>query len=185
MRLLCTSDWQTDTSNLSLCDQAFDELTTYAAKYRPDAIIMAEAVKRALLARRFWYRVDASDGPDACWFDGEKEGAHRLAYYLSMGVRPGRLHVLHHCDNRMCCNPRHLFLGTARDNILDAVAKGRFYTGRKDGEYNGNAQLSWEDVRRIRTMYASGGYTQVSLGKIFGVRQCQISAIVLKRQWQI
>lgn len=31
----------------------------------------------------------------------------------------------HHCDNPPCANPDHLFAGTARDNVLDAVAKGR------------------------------------------------------------
>lgn len=51
--------------------------------------------------------------------------AHRLAWSLYRGPIPAGLSVLHRCDNPPCCNPEHLFLGTAADNRLDAIAKGR------------------------------------------------------------
>lgn len=54
------------------------------------------------------------------------ESAHRLAFQLSNPVVDMRkLMVCHKCDNRRCCNPEHLFLGTSRDNMLDCKAKGR------------------------------------------------------------
>ena len=49
---------------------------------------------------------------------------HRLAHTLWLGPI-GEFDVLHHCDNPPCINPEHLFLGTARDNAADMVAKGR------------------------------------------------------------
>jgi len=51
--------------------------------------------------------------------------AHRLSWQLHNGSIPAGMHVLHHCDNRGCVNPDHLFLGTNYDNILDCKQKGR------------------------------------------------------------
>jgi hypothetical protein len=75
--------------------------------------------------------------------------AHRLAYSLHYGIDPGELWVLHHCDNRPCCNPKHLFLGTAVDNWADAVAKDRPVI-TKPGSRHSNAKLSEAEALAIR-----------------------------------
>lgn len=57
---------------------------------------------------------------------GDKNyGASRLAWTLAYSVDPGEIQVLHTCDNGTCINPKHLFLGTQKDNIQDMWAKGR------------------------------------------------------------
>lgn len=88
----------------------------------------------------FWSRVDQSGGPDACWTwtrRRDKNGygivswklkarrAHRMALQLSGVDIPNGMLVCHRCDNPPCCNPAHLFLGTAADNTRDMMSKGR------------------------------------------------------------
>jgi hypothetical protein len=91
----------------------------------------------------FWARVDIrSDGE--CWeftggrwssgygsfyWNNKRERASRLAWMLRRGPIPAGLFVCHHCDNRACCNPGHLFLGTVQDNNRDRHAKGRDVKG--------------------------------------------------------
>ena len=59
--------------------------------------------------------------------------AHRVAWELRFGSAPGKLHVLHHCDNPACVRPEHLFLGTQKDNNTDRTRKGRTASGDRNG----------------------------------------------------
>lgn len=52
-------------------------------------------------------------------------GTHCVMYRDTIGPIPDGLFVLHTCDNPPCCNPDHLWLGTAAENSLDMVTKGR------------------------------------------------------------
>jgi hypothetical protein len=56
---------------------------------------------------------------------GLPQRAHRASWIIHFGPIPDGLNVLHHCDNRPCVRPSHLFLGTQADNIHDMIAKGR------------------------------------------------------------
>lgn len=74
---------------------------------------------------------------------------HRFAYEITRGPIPGGMLVCHACDNRACCNPRHLFLGTHKDNTQDSMRKGRWLMG----ERSPTAKLTDAQIVEIRQRY--------------------------------
>jgi len=58
-------------------------------------------------------------------------GAHRYSYEAFKKDVPGDLYVCHKCDNGLCVNPAHLFLGTQSENMKDGYAKGRVHPPHK------------------------------------------------------
>lgn len=96
---------------------------------------------RQPLAERLWARCERQ--PNGCleWQGFRRSGGygqigsggkaaglvetHRAAWEITHGPIPPGLWVLHRCDNPPCCDPDHLFLGTAADNVADMIAKGR------------------------------------------------------------
>lgn len=140
--------------------------------------------KRALY-RRFHesYRIDQKSG---CWVwtganrgngygcitnDGKLLLAHRVSFELFAHPIPDGMVICHKCDNRECVNPRHLFLGTHRDNMRDMHNKGR--ARPPSGEGHHASKLSREDVLEIRASSAPG----VDLSKKYSVAQSAISKI--------
>lgn len=83
-------------------------------------------------------------GYSTLYFDGRTRRAHIAAWEIVNGPVPSNLYVCHRCDVRNCVNPAHLFLGTPRENSLDAKRKGRL------------GRLRDDDVREIRRRRASG-----------------------------
>lgn len=102
--------------------------------------------------------------------------AHRLSWLLHFGNIPHNLQVCHHCDNRKCVNPDHLFLGTQSDNMIDAGKKKRI--GNK-GRKHWNCKLSEEDVRAIR--HSAGNCRE--LAKTFNISFQMISLIKNNKSW--
>jgi len=99
--------------------------------------------------------------------------AHRVSYELAFGVAPGALLVCHHCDNKKCVNPNHLFLGTAGDNNKDRARKGRNNHGKK-------ATLTVEDVCAIRSSEESSG----DLAKRYSVDPKHIWQVRTRKRWK-
>jgi len=113
--------------------------------------------------------------------NGTMQLAHRIAYQLSIGTIPDGLCVLHRCDQRLCINPSHLFLGTPADNSADMISKGRFVDRRGPG--NPRARLEWNDVREIRRLHQIGELTNSEISQMFGVCKSQVSQIVNHKRW--
>lgn len=67
---------------------------------------------------------DMSKGYGRIWRGKRRYAAHRVAYELAHGEIPGGLLVCHHCDNKPCVRPSHLFAGTHKGNMQDWTKKG-------------------------------------------------------------
>jgi hypothetical protein len=141
-----------------------------------------------------WQGAKTSSGYGSLSWHGLHVQAHRVAYYLSNGGvslmtgfrMPGKSRryqrfVLHKCDNRACCNPAHLFLGSMRANLLDAYRKGRKVQPQSK---HVNAKLTAVSVRLIRKQYDVGRYTQQQLATKYGVSQRVISLITRRETYK-
>ncbi len=171
---------------------------------RLENLYLDRPVLRERFVERFWEGVDKSGGPDACWpwtgvklrggygairavHRGRSRGlkAHRVAFMLANGEVQDDLMVLHSCDNRVCCNPDHLFQGTHLDNMRDMDRKGRRRgePPHRRGERANGARLTEAKVREIRDRYAVGGTTHRKLALRYGVSDRTIRLIVLREAW--
>lgn len=74
----------------------------------------------------YWTGSPNGSGYGSLEINYKSERAHRLSFKLFKGHIPEGLHVCHTCDNRICVNPDHLWLGTRQDNMDDMRRKGRF-----------------------------------------------------------
>ena len=107
---------------------------------------------------------------------GKTYRAHRLQWERFNGPIPDGLIVCHRCDTPPCVNPDHLFLGTNKDNTLDAVSKGHIGAGI----INGNSKLTESQVLAIRT----DGRPARIIGDAYGVGASAIQHIKTRRTWR-
>lgn len=151
----------------------------------------------AKFAERFWSKVDKNGPPVTnrpelgnCWVwtrgttefgygqftvtKGHPSTAHMVSYALEIGPVPPGMHTCHHCDNPPCVRPTHLFLGTAADNALDMVSKGR-QGDRHPGSGNPQARLSDEGVQAIRSVPYYYGRTAAL------ARECRVSGTTIRK----
>lgn len=139
--------------------------------------------------QRFESHVDRSGGPDAChewqrytggtgygYFypkNAAPSSAHRWAMQLELGEPvPADRYVCHHCDNRACVNPRHLFVGTPAENTQDAYNKGRIQQPRS---------FTDEEAAQIRAFYDSGELSMGRMARLLGVSTSTIHLVVHRR----
>ncbi len=115
---------------------------------------------------------------------GRHELAHRLAWKFTYGEIPDSENhhgtvVMHICDNRLCCNPNHLRIGSQGENVKDMDRKGRRKTKSIMGINHHNSKFQEFDIRQIRTSSKSNA----ELGREYGVSRNTIRCIKLLKTW--
>jgi hypothetical protein len=143
---------------------------------------------------RFMAKVSVPNDPDACWewtggiyhgygyinVNSKTTRAHRLSYKLFCGEIAEEMCVCHRCDNPGCVNPKHLFLGTHKENMADMVQKGR--SNSTKGSKNKAAKLKEDDIQEIRKMIDSK-LTLTQIAKQFNVSTTTIFYIKRGNIW--
>jgi len=113
--------------------------------------------------------------------------AHRYSYFIHNNEMNQDLCVLHKCDNTICVNPEHLFLGTQIENIEDMYSKNRAkpFLGaiRAKGENAGRAKLTNKQVEQIRRLKLKGKQTQKEISEKYNVSQMCISKIIKNKTY--
>lgn len=204
--------------------------TNYRPCVNPDHLILITRREKERKTRKpidhislFWKKVKKSEG---CWeWQGCLSGgygsvtvnkqclrAHRFVWTFTFGAIPDGLFVCHHCDNRRCVRPDHLFLGTTDDNMRDMVIKGRHHPpiGEKHGsrtkpervargerhgsrihpektcrgEQHGGSKLTLDDVHKIRAFYSNGDKKIKELAAQFYISRPQVARIVKNQLWK-
>lgn len=149
-----------------------------------------------LLVKKFWRKVNVS-GENDCWmwtgmtYKGYgklfralnyPKAAHRFSMSLHIGrpVKPEE-YVLHHCDNPGCVNPKHLFIGTQKDNMQDCVKKGRKKPNGLHGDTHPRSRLSKELSVKIKEIYEY--HTVPELARMFNVSTSTIKRVLHGWHW--
>lgn len=125
-----------------------------------------------------WNFPRADGRANTFFYRGKPQAAYRAAYQILVGPVPDGMCLLHRCDNGLCVNPSHIFLGDRKDNYHDMVTKGRSNIAR--GEMKKTiAKLSDEIIREIRKSPLNGN----QLAKKYGVHRQTIYDVRSGKAW--
>lgn len=180
---------------MGLCSRHYYRNRKYGA---PDG----KPKEKPSFSERLWKFIEKS-GTEECWpwigkskvhgygiigLPGKHGGtmlAHRAVWIESNGPLPEYTHkdgivIRHACDNRACCNPAHLLLGTQADNVHDMDERGRRVIRVLAGADHYNAKITEAQVREIRASYESNKVLAVR----YGFKDWRaVKNIKLRRSW--
>lgn len=126
-----------------------------------------------------WIGAKSSRGYGYLRLGKDTRRAHRVSYELFKGKIPNGMLVCHSCDNPICVNPKHLWLGTSKDNSHDRNKKGRAF--KTIGETNGMSKLTKNNVIEIKSLL--GKCQLKKLLKKFNISNSHVYSIKNNHCW--
>ena len=152
---------------------------------------MRKKYKRRSIKERFWSKVDKGSkcwvwtagtnrGYGEFWIEDRMHKAHRISYEMEYRSVPPSMCVLHTCDNPPCVNPKHLFVGSQKDNIADAHSKGRLKNGTSLGSMHWCSKLTEKQVSII----LKDTRTHRKIAKEYKVSRSTVSLIKQRKTWK-
>lgn len=114
-------------------------------------------------------------------YDGQRIGLHRISWMIHKGPIPDDLWVLHHCDNRRCSNPEHLYLGTPINNVQDREQRSKGFQLRGSGHHR--AIFTEKNVREIKKLL-NLGVNISKLAKKFNCSPASLKYIKYEGGWK-
>lgn len=160
-------------------------------------------------AKSFLSKIDTKS-PKECWnwkagkdkigygrffLNGKQQYAHRVSYFLSKGLIPDGMVVMHKCNNPSCVNPTHLELGTQLENIQQRDLSGRGNFSKGENHYlkknpslstkgcnHGQSKLKNDDVLMIRKLSLDGERSK-AIANLFNVSAKTIQRITSLKSW--
>jgi hypothetical protein len=122
-----------------------------------------------------WLGAKHTNGYGVFSFNGKVIRAHRFVILDNPSdIFNKQELVLHKCNNKLCCNPKHLYKGTYTDNLKQAQ-KEELNKGS-----TGKGKLLNSDVSNIRKLY-SEGISRYSISKIYNINHSIINKIVINK----
>ena len=110
-----------------------------------------------------------SKGYGRVWRNGRRQGAHRVAYELTHGPIEKGKYACHHCDNKTCVKPDHIFIGTQKDNMQDWTRKG-FNKLINDPSLWNRGDNHWAKTEKGRLLISNMRKAEFTTGKRIALR---------------
>lgn len=145
--------------------------------------LLDRLIKRIGLCRDtgcwLWTAGKTNGGYGTIKHQGKLWRAHVAAFCIFVKPVPPHKEVCHKCDNPSCINPKHLFLGTHRENMLDAKVKGRMARGERAR----STKITETTAKNIKIDITDGSLTQVEIAEKHSVNPSIVRMIKSGRAW--